>query len=124
MSRYEEWRNAGMKCVAMSWEDIVWEAKRAIGTEDANAWLIGMADILANPFFVSTPQPWEFAVPGRAAKKFPHVLGHTWVSPHPEAFHKLGCYQVWSPDLKMHEIRGEDAVRAVLLENDMERAKL
>lgn len=124
MSQYERWRNSGMQSMAMCWDDIVWEARRAIGPEDANAWIHGMRDILHNPFFVSTPQPFDFAVPRRAQKKFPHVIGHTWVSPHPEAFHKLGYYHVWRGDFQKEEVFGEAAVRAALLENEMERAKL
>ena len=87
-----------------------------------------MDDILANPYFIPDPVPYAFAAKLRVPNAFPHVKGHTWVSPHPEAWHKLGYYHVWrpvfsnqEPDWSMQEVFGEDAVRSALLENVVDK---
>jgi hypothetical protein len=121
---YQRERERGVKQIALTWEQIVWEACQAIGECDANAWLAGMSDILADEFFVRDPVPCAFAAETRARNKFPHVLGHTWVSPHPEAWHKLGYYQIWRPNGQMEEVFGESDVRVALLENKISKAKL
>jgi hypothetical protein len=114
-------RERGMQRIAMKWEDIVWEAVRAIGHTDAQQWLEKtMVDLLRNPYFVADPVPYEWVAEERMRNTNPHVLGHTWVSPHPEAWHKLGYYQVWRPGgHPMVEVWGEQAVRVALLENEM-----
>ena len=121
---YQRERERGVKRIALTWEQIVWEACRAIGEEDARAWLSGMSDILADKFFIRDPVPMEWAAETRARNKFPHVIGYTWVSPHPEAWHKLGYYQIWRPNRQMEEVFGESNVRVALLENQISKAKL
>lgn len=56
--------------------------------------------------------------------KNPKVLGHVWASPHPEAFHKLGYYHVWTPEGKVFEVSDEEDVVQHLMENRIKRAKL
>lgn len=116
-------REKGNSWTAQSWQDIVWEAERAIGAEDAKLWLDSMADILADPYFVKTPILAEFVAPKKMLHQFPHCVGHTWCSPHPYANEKLGVYQVWRPNgtdkLFMEEVQGEDAVRIALAENKL-----
>jgi hypothetical protein len=114
---YQRDRQRGAERFAMTWENIAWEAKHVLGRKDFEIWLASMADILADPFFVPTPVPYEWAAWECAKNAFSHVIGHTWVSPHPEAWHKLGRYQVWRPGCRMEEVCGETEVRRVLLEN-------
>jgi len=84
-----------------------------------------MRDILSNPYFVGDPVPFEWVAEERMRNSRPHVLGHTWVSPHPEAWHRLGYYQVWRPGgHPMVEVQGEQAVRVALLENELEKIDL
>lgn len=115
-----------LKRPAFTWEQILSEVRRAIGHEDARAWLDSISDILENAFFERDPV--FFADPVLAEQrmkiKHPEVLGHTWVSPHPEAWHKLGYYRVWRADGTMSEVFGETEVRTALLENTMKQSKL
>jgi len=115
---FEKDRSRGVERNAFSWNDVVWEMCHQLGDQEASLYLAGMADILQDPFFISDPIPFEWVVITRAEAKFPHVFGHTWVSPHPEVWQKLRFYQVWRPDKPMVEVFGEDEVRAALNENE------
>jgi hypothetical protein len=119
--RYISERENNNPWTATSWEDVVWEAKHAIGPEDGQAWVDRMADILANPYFVKDPILVSLTAHVRMRNLFPHCIGHTWASPHPWADTKLGVYQIWRPSsentLIVEEVRGEDAVRLALAEN-------
>lgn len=120
LSEYKLARSNKIKRLAFTWEHNVWEAILTIGPEDAKSWVDNMEDILADPYFVKDPVPITSVreiVETRMKNRFPHVEGHTWVSPHAEAWHKLGYYQVWRPDGSMKEVFGEDKVREALGEN-------
>lgn len=99
--RYREYRLAGAICNARFWEDICWEAARAIGSEDAEHWLQEHTALFEHPLFERDPVSVQKRV------KNASLLGHVWVSPHPEAYHKLGWYQVWGPSGFLEEIFGE-----------------
>lgn len=126
-NEYRRIRKQGKPWTALSWSQIMIEAELAIGKEDALAWEAGMKDILEDPFFIDRPMFVEFAAKGNAERFFPHVFGHTWVSPHPEAYRKLGHYQVWRPQgdaFSMEEVQGEAAVRVALAENGVKKCNL
>ncbi len=109
----------------MHWDDIVWETRRAVGPQDASLWLDGIKDILRNPMCIRSPVPFVWVADARARNMFPHVLGNTWISPHPEAWHKLGYWQIWRPGIPIpQETDCENDVRLALLENEMNRSKL
>lgn len=114
---YESERRNGIKRLALTWDQIVIEAKLAIGEEDCKAWLDDIEDIISSPYFIRDPVPYEFAAETRARNKFPHVIGKTWISPHPEAYHKLGYYQIWRPNKEVENVFGEKEVRKALSEN-------
>lgn len=125
---YARERTKGIKRIAITWKDIVWEATHAIGNIDAQRWLQSeeMAEILSDPHFVRDPIPAEWLAEHRLrAINRLHLLEHTWVSPHPEAWHKLGYYQVWRPNgYPVVEVFGEDKARMALLENRMKNSLL
>lgn len=110
LRRYRDYRLAGVILNARFWEDVCWEAVRAVGPEDAEHWLREHAALFEHPLFERDPVPsncdWD-AVQKRMSAKNASVLGHVWVSPHPEAYHKLGWYQVWGPTGLLGEIFGE-----------------
>jgi hypothetical protein len=136
---YVEKRGRGEKRIALTWEEIVYEVTSALGTgrrvnedgelevgeNDTQHWLDGMKDILEDPFFEKDPVPVPiFEVATNRMKKInPAVIGHTWASPHPEAWHKLGRFQVWTPEGEIIEA-DENGVRNHLMENRIKRAKL
>lgn len=119
MRKYRKHRESGWQTQAFFWEDIVWEAERALGKEDAEAWLKSIEDIVNDPHFNSMPVTYNWA-------PFPtdvRLEGKVWVAPHTEAWHKLGVFQIWYPDRTCVETRDVVMVRQVLLEQRKEREK-
>lgn len=106
--------------LALTWEQVVWEAQRAIGVPDAELWLADMRDILVDPFFVRNLRPSAIS----RLRKDPHYAQRTLVSAHQEAYKKLGYYNVWRPNCEPVEVRGESEVRTALLENRIVQAML
>lgn len=95
----------------VNWRIVCYEAEKCVGKECTDAWLDKMQDIVNHPRFCKQAFPWPFIVRKMLIQHYPHLLGHTWVSPHPS---QLGHYQVWTPDLQPSDVFSEDAVRQVL----------
>lgn len=113
--------------IALKWDEITSAACCAIGMDDAKLWLDGMKDILEHPYFERDPIPIPFkdVVIARMKNKNPRVIGHVWVSPHPEHWHKLGYYQVWSNECELlGHVFGEDKVRLILVEESLKNMKI
>ena len=110
---YDFARDNGYMRFAYSWDEVVREAVRAIGPEDAQAWVRDMSDIVNNPCFIRDMLP-AGRFKARAA-----MPTHTLVQHHGEAWHKLGYFRVFRPGQRSQEVYGADAVRAALLENHM-----
>lgn len=109
---YPSRRLRGMKTLALSWEDIVWEAEHAIGKEDSAQWLKCLTPLLEHPHFVPKPVPCPHSDivktrlstdRGFDGKKFFKIQGCLWVSPHPEAYCKLDRYQIWNSENLVNE---------------------
>jgi hypothetical protein len=105
-------------------------ARYAIG-EDAEDWLVCMKEFFLDPFFFPKPIGCGFCHEDRVKMirssvftKAPHLENHTFATPHWNLFAKLGYYEVWNADLSVQEVFGEQALRELLIENQLKRAKL
>jgi hypothetical protein len=118
---YVEAREKEVHRPAMYWEDIVWEAEKAVGKDDAQSWVEHMEQgVMQNPYFLRDPLLAERTetVKGIIQRLFPQFEGKTWAYPHPDAWCKLGWYRVWRPDLFMFEVYGEGELLAALKDNE------
>ena len=127
MSVYEKYRKAGNLHLALKWRDIVWEMTQAIGEDDAKLFLDDIKDLIEHPFFEKDPVPYETMsdiVERRMKNKNPNLIGHTWASPHSEAWHKLGYYNIFRSDGSVETVFGAHKVRDALLENQLASIKI
>ena len=111
--------NSTAPVLPRTWDHILGAVKRSLGPKDAASWLDRIEDLLRDPFFVKTPFSLQEAV--KAYDHHPHLVGYTWVSPHPSIRNKMGYYCVWRPFCEMQVVFGEPNVRIALLENRMSK---
>jgi hypothetical protein len=116
--------NPHMGLPAQSWEEIVWEAERAIGTADAAVWLASIQDIVTDPYFMPWTVPCVRQLTEKMQQHSVHVTGRHWVTPHAAAYRALGKFQIWYESQLVTEMADESQVRIALLENRLKMAKL
>ncbi len=112
------------KTFAFTFEQVVWEARQAIGDADANDWIKSIEDIVNDPFFENMLFPYQWVMTKIMGKRNPEFLKHTWVMAHPEAYRRLGYFWIWRSDGSCEETNDANKVRVALLENKMDGTNL